>query len=97
MMSRRMLIFLIVMASLVAGGKPALALPEAIVEQPIAMQAWPQRQKVSRTLSRIGVLQRMTAKTPVADAPRVSRSANIALAIAPLDPRYCALPPPIVG
>ena len=64
MMSRRMLVFLVVMASLVATGRPALLSPEAVLPQPIASRPWTERLNVGRTQSRIGVLQRMTLSVP---------------------------------
>jgi len=92
-----MLVFLVVMASLVATGKPALLTPETVTTQQIAVRPWTERLNVNRAFSRISVLQRMTLKAPDAVSAEQVTERQTLVAQAPLDPLHCALPPPVVG
>jgi len=92
-----MIVFLVVMASLVATGRPALIVPETNVPQQIAVRPWTERLNISQAFSRIGVLQRMTLKAPDAVSAEHVTERETVIARAPVDPRHCALPPPVVG
>ena len=94
MMTGRLIILLIVMASLVATGRPAIAGPEQAAAQELTGRAWTERLTAGRSFSRIGLLQRVTLRTP---SPRIAlRADHSTRAPQPELPspfRFC-LPPP---
>jgi len=95
MMTGRLIILLVVMASLVASGRPAVGGPESAVTQELAGRSWTERLSVGRSLSRIGFLQRVTLRVPsprlASDADHSTRSPRPVVADAF---RFC-LPPPL--